>query len=188
MNFIKTLSLGLIFTASTGCDNQYLIDNMDTFACSIIPYYAADCTDPEVQAKAVSVLENGIVEAQIVCNGTAQTTPGGPINAFTYAKYSATKLHDGSCLSTINYEAPQYVPGAGTVLLPVSGTQLTPRSSADVDTCPVKAYYVPGYEVKGTVENGIITIQSAHCQSNSGNYCKMPVTGNCTGFNTEVFN
>lgn len=64
---MRTLLASLAVLSSLGCDSPGLVANVETFLCGVIPWYAADCTDPEVQARALSVLENGIVQAEAVC-------------------------------------------------------------------------------------------------------------------------
>jgi hypothetical protein len=59
------ISLGLVAAFALGCDDANVTGNLDTFACMYLPS-VVECT-PEIKAKVASVLENGVVEAQIDC-------------------------------------------------------------------------------------------------------------------------
>lgn len=162
----------------TGCDALLEPENFQNFACTVIPYYAADCGDPDVQADLANVLVNGAVKAQITCQGVALGAGG----KFASIYYQASKLQDGGCFATVNVTGP----GTGG-FVSSQGTTLTPRSVGTADLCPVTSFHVPMLRSNTTVENGVVKVEGPFCTTATNQFCTMPVAGNCSGFNTDQF-
>jgi hypothetical protein len=179
----QTLVLGAaIFSAavlSTGC--EAILENsdyLDAFTCAVVPYYAGDCNDPEVKEKVANVLENGAVEAQINCQGIA-FSPNS--QKFVSLNYSASRLQDGSCFSSVVVG----VPGATGFVLQ-NGAAVSPRSLVASDTCQVATFHGPMIKSLASVSSGVITLESSHCATGGGITCSMPVSV-CTGFGLDKF-
>lgn len=172
-------TLGIISSAilSTGCDAA--LPYVENLTCSTIPWYVADCQDPAVQAKAESILTDGVVAAQINCRGVALNPS---LTKAVTVDYHATRLQDGACFATVTLAAPGT---SGFVL--ENGAQLSPRSLPASDTCRVSTYRAPLTESVTSVSGGVITVESSHCLQNGVLTCSMPVAGNCTGINTQAF-
>jgi len=173
----KTLAIVSV-VLSTGCDN--VVDNVENFTCAFVPNYVADCLDPEVQDKVVSIATTGVVAAQINCQGIALGSGGKLVSVY----YQASKLQDGSCHASTTVAAPSPTPGVG--FLQASGANLTVLTDPRADVCPATAFHVPMLKSTTTVENGIVKVESQFCTSGGNTFCTMPVSG-CTGFNIDQF-
>lgn len=173
----KTLTIASV-VLSTGCAN--VVDNVENFTCSFVPNYVADCLDPEVQDKVVSIATTGVVAAQITCQGIALGNGGKLVSVY----YQASKLQDGSCHASTTVAAPSSTPGVGFVQ--ASGANLTALIDPRVDVCPATAFHVPMLKATTTVENGAVKVESQFCTSGGNTFCTMPVSG-CTGFNIDQF-
>lgn len=171
---MKCLVLAIAL-AATGCDTiANDPDLLSTFACTVVPYYAADCGDPAVQAQVKSVLVDGAVAAQANCIGVAL----GAAGKFVSVAYQATKLQDGSCLSSVNLTGPA---PAGGGFAQSSGTTFTRRPALD---CPATSWHVPQLRSTTTVAGGVVRVESPFCGATP---CTMPVATNCSGLHLEAF-
>ena len=158
-----------------GCDAIAADDALlDAFACSVLPYYAADCLDPAVKARVSSVLTDGAVEAQIECLGIAIGAGGKVASVY----YQASKLQDGSCFATANVTGP--APSGGG-FAQSSGSKLTRRSDAAAGRCPVTSWHVPQLRTTTTVEAGVVRVEGPFCTTSPGTVCSMAVATSCTG-------
>lgn len=156
-----------LFACDSVAEDQALLE---AFTCWAVPYYAADCSDPAVQAKAASVLTDGAVQAQITCNGVAL---GG--GRFASVVYQASRLQDGSCLARADVTGP--APSGGG-FAQSSGTTLTRRSDPNAPLCPVTSYHVPQLRTNTTVAGGVIRVEGPFCAPGQ---CSMTVASTCTG-------
>lgn len=175
------IALGIAFVSaailSAGCDAA--LPYVSSLTCATVPWYVADCQDPAVQAKAESVLTDGVVEAQINCRGVALNPS---LTKAVTVDYHATRLQDGACFATVTIAAP------GTTGFALeNGAQLSPRSLPASDTCRVSTYRAPLSESVTSVSSGVITVESAHCLQAGVLTCSMPVASNCTGINVGSF-
>jgi hypothetical protein len=170
---MKSFLLPIALFFSTGCDAA--LDHVDNLACTFIPWYVADCTSPEVHDKAVSILTDGIVEAQITCQGIA-FSPGNVKFASVY--YQASRLQDSSCYARADVSGPG-APGTG--FIQSSGSNLTGRSSTSADSCPVTSFHPPMLRTNTTVVDGIVRVEGPFCTSAAGQFCTMTVVNNCVG-------
>jgi hypothetical protein len=148
---------------------------LETASCAALPSFAADCTQPTVQAKVRSVLLDGLVEAEIRCTGTALGAPG---KVAVVSLYKAQRFQDGSCLARADlfFSAPP-TPG----FTQSSGSELTRRASPDSDRCLVSSFHVPGVGSRTWVEGGQIHVEGVSCTTSPGTTCTMPVATRCTG-------
>lgn len=150
-----------------GCDDPNVHAAAQTAAYQFMP----DGSDPAVQDKVSSVLTDGIVDAEIECQGIALGGPGKAV----VLHYAAQRLQDGACLATATFAA------AGT---PSYGAALTRRSDQRAATCPVPSFHGPMLRSDTTVSGGVIRVESPFCAPGA---CQMLVATNCTGLNTERF-
>lgn len=169
----------------TGCDNQNLVDNIDTFTCSIIPWYVADCSSPAIQEKALSIVQNGLAEAHIQCYGT--NTYGTPAMK---VHYEATLLHDGSVIanaSSTGFNGP-------TFSAPRHASSFSPRGSQRASEFGADTVWDSSYILRTSLRDGYVEsyLRDAvnpsyewHCGPLNG--CRYPIEGNCTGFNLGSF-
>lgn len=156
---MKSMLIPFCLFAFTGCST--LLDHVDDFTCSYLPYYVADCLDPAVHDKAVNIITNGAIEAQINCTGPADSS-------FKQFYYSASKLQDGSCFATANITG-------------YSGTAITGRSQVNADLCPVSVFDMNMLRTDLFVEAGVLRFVR-----DDATYT-MNVEGNCTGLNIDKF-
>lgn len=176
---IKQFALGYAVVAipALGCAAIAGDDALiDAFACTVVPYYAADCMAPAVHEKTRSVLTDGAVEASIDCLGVA-TGPGGGVSAIAY---QASRLQDGSCFATVNVSGPG-APGTGFVQS--QGAEFSRRSISGAARCEVTSWHVPQLRTETWVESGIIHTRGPFCLQG----CTMPVASSCTGLGLEKF-
>lgn len=160
-----------------GCDAA--LPYVDNLTCAYLPYYVADCSSPEVHDKAVSVLTNGAVEAQITCLGLALSPNNQKVVSL---RYEASKLQDGSCFATVTAA----VPGTTGFALE-NGSQLSGRFSPQSDNCLVPTFHGPLIRSNTFVQNGIVTFEGSACATSAGITCSMPVAGNCSGLEGNSF-
>lgn len=170
---MKSILLTLVMFISTGCDAA--LEHVDDLTCAYLPRYVADCTSPEVHDKAVSVLTDGIVEAQITCQGITINSSNGK---FASVYYQASRLQDGSCYARADVSGPG-APGTG--FIQSSGSNLIGRSDLNVDTCPVTSFHPPMLRTNTTVVSGTVKVEGPFCTNASGQFCTMPVASNCVG-------
>jgi hypothetical protein len=157
---VKARILVLALLAA-GCDSQGARDNLETLLCGVLPWYVADCTDPEVQAKALSVLDNGIVEARAECSGVQSFDVGVCTLDSSSVSFTLVKLIDGSVISDKVYSRAEQE-GQNTSYVERNGTAL-----------------------KGTFSffgDGLVTMHKTGCTSVTYN-----IETVCTGFNLEAF-
>lgn len=129
---------------------------------------AVACDDPEVAAKAASVLEHGVVEARALCTGTV-TTSCSAVVPFTYA---AHKLIDGSAIATAN-----------TGGFAGSDTRFFARDEAEADTLNVSPRLLIGF----SVADGELTVLSTETDCGAPSPTVKTIATDCTGFNLEAF-
>ena len=161
----------LVALCALGCDSQAARDNIESLTCGLIPWYVADCTSPEVQDKALSILYNGAVEAQVTCDSVALGS--GSDTTAGWWSLQATKMHDGSCLASGQQLRFNNTLGA-------AATRFSLRGTVDADECRLFAYVPHGLRIK--FADGTITAY-AGCASS----CSRPISSSCTGFNLEAF-
>lgn len=184
----RTFSLSvLIATIPTwgalGCDA--LVHNEEffqSFACSVIPYYAADCSDPEVQARVRSVLVDGAVQAELDCTGIALGAPGKSV---AVKHYKASRLQDGACNAKVDlFAGLPPTPGLSQASASELTARSTPERPTDADLCPVSAFSVAGVRFTTWVEGGVIQVEGPGCTTTPGTTCSLPLTSpfaSCTG-------
>lgn len=161
---MRTLLASLAVLSSLGCDSPGLVANIETFLCGVIPWYAADCTDPEVQARALSVLENGIVQAHMRCEMTASA----PCPAAFGAKFDL--LQDNTSIVWA-----YFYDGS-------SDTNFVLRNDTP---CACKRNWSAGVMVDGPcvcAAGGKFYIDGVQ-----GCYAEQPISNVCMGFNLEAF-
>jgi len=152
-------------------------DYLNAFACSVIPSYAEDCLDPEVQDKVKSVLTDGVVAAEIKCRGIAV----GAASA-VQIYYQASRLQDGACLARSDVARP------GTSgFVQATGSELTRRLDPNAESCPVQLFYPAMIGGRVNVVDGVVRFEGTGCTTTPGTACTMPVVGNCTGLNVDQF-
>jgi len=115
------------------------------------------CDDPAAAAKALAVLEHGIVAAQIRCAGTLTRTTS-PFDTRTLGPSSFIRFPDGAFMSTGS-----------------AGTEFCERNEACAENNQVGPF---------SVGDGIIALQDG---AGPENVFTAPVEERCTGFNLEAF-
>ena len=172
-HFTMTISFGSLAAVTIiGC-SELVADEaaFQNFTCAVVPYYVADCTQPEVQDTVRSVLTDGAVKAEIECTGVALGT-GGKFAAVSL--YKAQRLQDGACNARVDlFVSSPPTPG----LVQSSASELTRRSASDAGLCSVTSFHPPGLRSTITVSGGVVHIEGPQCPTG----CTMPVAGNCTG-------
>src|SRR5262245_55303576 len=89
----------------TGCDNAFVVENIDVFTCSWLPPWMADCASEEVHDKAVSLLQFGLVEAKVTCEDVPfHSTNDCDVSQRSDATYTGHRLADGSALVTLDQQ------------------------------------------------------------------------------------
>lgn len=98
----KWIAVAAVLAATAGCDDATVHELITSnFVCVYMPYWMGECDSTEMQAKAQSVLTNGIVEARIECT----IDVGSPIDPFVCGSsypqpwsmtYGASLLAEGS--------------------------------------------------------------------------------------------
>lgn len=118
---------------------------------------------------------DGIVEAQITCQGIALNSDRTKVVS---VYYQASRLQDSSCYARADVSGPG-APGTGFVQS--SGSNLTGRSATNVGSCPVTSFHPPMLRTNTTVVTGTIKVEGPFCTNAAGQFCTMPVANNCVG-------
>jgi hypothetical protein len=167
--------LGLSFTV--GCDDPTVAENIDTFTCAYLPWWMATCDSTEVHAKALNILQHGLVDAQVECHVTV-TQPYCSLPMAFHVQ--ASKLVDGACL----VEQPSVAGGFG-------GMRLYDRASAHAADCSFSdgdfSYSIASGHITGTYTG---TGLPYTCGTNYGipYVVSVDLTSEaCTGFNLAAF-
>lgn len=120
------------------------------------------CDDAEVTAKALDVLEHGLVAARLSCNCTGVANPPATTVNQPGQVYRALKLIDGSCSADNS-----------------STSYWSERSEAEASLCPSGSPAGP----RSLVEGGVLKVFS----SSTGLAYTADASACCTGFNLEAF-
>jgi hypothetical protein len=140
---------------------------LNSFVCA----NTADCTDPVVQDRVQSLLTDGVVQAKVTCTGIALGGPGQLVSV----RYVAKRLQDGGCWARVDLSGPAPV---GTGFAQSSGSDLTERSSAFADECPVVSFHPPMLQSRTSTSGGVVTVESPWCAPGG---CQMLASTTCSG-------
>jgi hypothetical protein len=89
----------------TGCDNAFVVENIDVFTCSVLPPWMADCASEEVHDKAVSLLQFGMVESKVTCEDVPfHASDDCDVSSRSDATYVGHRLADGSAFVTLDQQ------------------------------------------------------------------------------------
>ena len=174
----RPILIAFLLLALAGCDAAR--EHVDDLTCAFLPSYIGDCLDPAVHDKAVSIFTDGIVEAEIECNGIAL----GPSGKFASVVYKAQKLQDGACFAKVDlFGSSPPTPG----FTQSHASELTRRSAPDAEFCPVTSFHVPQLRSDTSVVDGVIRVEGAFCTTTPGSACTLSVASNCIGLNIDRF-
>lgn len=127
----------LIAALLFGCDSSSLLSNIDTLTCAYVPWYVADCTSTEVHDKAVSIVQNGMVEAYLYCYGNYSHPAWGHVVTATSDSYIAAdfdttyeivRFQDGSELTHCSVNTMTSNIGSTDEMHQYFGAKFHPRS------------------------------------------------------------
>lgn len=172
----KSAILLLVLFGLFGCDDPTVASNIDTFTCSWLPWWMADCSSTAVHDRAIGVLEHGIVQAHARCEVQPNTFTG--CNSGWGVK--ADLFQDNSAIST------------GFVSTDSNGntfTSFTIRNDT-VETCKKdwSAVDVDGPCV--SIHAGTFTLYTGNtttvCPIANHEY-SISMSTNCAGFNLSAF-
>lgn len=187
----KLLGLVLALLVTVGCDDPTVHEYITTnFVCVYRPSWMGECDSSELTARAQNVLDHGLVQAQIKCEGSTLAFKYLSTAHNTDFKYQVELLQDGSCFSRFS------VIPSGTTSFSKSGLEYYDRTSATATGCEQVA---AGYS--GSYADGVLTITSPELSTGSPTcpyspetyrQCDTPDTeldieSVCTGFNLEAF-
>lgn len=189
---MRRLLLAAVLGLTVGCDSPTVAENIDIFTCAWLPWWMADCIDPAVHNRALSILSDGIVRAQVQCSVnytsySTRTLSTPELVSYGYRSFvfSATLFQDGSAFVNTNAGSLQFtgflsrrdprvadfsvVPHlAGTAEISLSGGELIVTSMEASYTRPdSSSFYTTVYELL------------QHSTDLDSEYC--------TGFNLEAF-
>jgi hypothetical protein len=175
--------IALLALALAGCDNSALLANVDTYTCAYLPS-VIDCTTQDVHDKAVSLLENGLVEAQADC-------------AFAYPsrryRLQVRKLHDGSA-----YIRGSAIDG-GTPSHQQRDSNFCGRSESCSDPIYLEAHEIKlnnggtsaDETIKFHLDGGVFSAETCFGVNQGPQTCNVDFTTSiasaCTGFNLGAF-
>lgn len=181
-----------------GCDSSSVLANIDTYTCAYLPG-VIDCSTPEVHDKAVSILQNGAVEAQMSCyfevpyqKQDFEYLTDHQYYTILEAYYEVTAFHDGSVLTSCQVGGPVdfYQPFSASNMFQITGTRFIARSSSANSRryCFAETYAMNQTPFMFEVEEGVVHIQKGELYyDNLPPHQYEPVLGNCAGINLEYF-
>lgn len=188
----------LIAVLLAGCDNAGLMTNLDTYLCAYLPG-AIDCSAPEVHDKAVSILENGMVEAHMTCHLTIpymrNDEPNPTIEDYytlLEGTYEVTAFHDGSKMTSCQVGGPIDYWANFDVhnLIHYSASHFLSRSHSSINEAPcfIDVHYLNITPFMFEINDGVIHIQKGQLfPQHYPPHQYDPIEGNCYGLNLEYF-
>lgn len=170
--------LGLLLCLSAiSCDSPTVAENIDTFTCAYLPWWMATCDAPEIHAKALNILQHGLIDAQVECHANIMQSYCDLPMGF---HVQANKLVDGACLVV----RPSVAGGFGDM-------RLYDRTSPHAADCSYTdgdfSYVITAGYITGTYTG---TGLPYTCGTNYGIPYKVSVdltSESCTGFNLATF-
>lgn len=135
---------------------------------------ATGCDDPDVETAVADILVHGVVAAHVECFAT-ETFPVFGSRVYTY---TASKLIDGSCLSSVDFDGSQ------------ASTRLVPRSVAGAGECrndlfPSDSITLRWEAVDGFLEVSYFAERPPVAIDNAVD--TVDLGASCAGFNLEAF-
>ena len=166
----------LTLAALTGCDDIASDPGLEGNLAASAAYFAGAWGGPEYDAVADrthDVLINGAVTAELDCRNLTAPFPGGVL----FVKhFKASRLQDGSCNSKVDL----FLPLAGVAgLAQSSASELTRRSEADADLCPVTSFGPAGIGFLTWTVAGAVRVEAPGCPAGG---CSLSINpAQCSG-------
>ena len=176
---MRKLLAALAVLATVGCDDPTVHSLITSnFVCVYMPYWMGECDGTELTARAQNVLDYGLVNAEIRCEGefAHHSTVMKP---FTY---DARKLQDGSCVANFRIDT---LPNPGQHAFSSAVTKFWSRADSEASMCRQVIEGQTSEDVFAVyAEDGELTLSS---EQPSTSDTVLNIESVCTGFNLTAF-